>query len=117
MDLSGNKTTMESIWQEFLHLFLLLYFFFFMLKAIMRGFPGGPVVKNPPADAGDTGLISALEDSTCCGAAKPVLKAPQEEKPLQQEAQAPQQSSPHWPQLGKSPSSHEDPAQPNMKKK
>ena len=23
-----------------------------------QGFPGGPVVKNPPADAGDMGLIS-----------------------------------------------------------
>lgn len=38
MDLSGNKTTMESIWQEFLHLFLLLYLLFSMLKAVMRGF-------------------------------------------------------------------------------
>ena len=25
-----------------------------------RDFPGGPVVKNPPANAGDTGLIPAL---------------------------------------------------------
>ena len=25
-----------------------------------RGFPGGPVVKNPPANAGDTGSIPAL---------------------------------------------------------
>ena len=23
----------------------------------LRGFPGGSVVKNPPANAGDTGLI------------------------------------------------------------
>ena len=26
----------------------------------MLGFPGGPVVKNLPADAGDPGLISGL---------------------------------------------------------
>ena len=26
----------------------------------MRGFPGGPVVKNPPANAGDTGSIPGL---------------------------------------------------------
>ena len=26
-------------------------------KHIGRGFPGGSVVKNPPAGAGDTGLI------------------------------------------------------------
>ena len=24
-------------------------------KQKLRGFPGGPVVKNPPANAGDTG--------------------------------------------------------------
>ena len=34
------------------------------------GFPGGAVVKNPPANAGDTGLL--WEDPTCHGAAKPV---------------------------------------------
>ena len=27
------------------------------LKKRMRGFPGGAVVKNPPANAGDTGSI------------------------------------------------------------
>ena len=26
------------------------------------GFPGNSVVKNPPASAGDTGLITGLED-------------------------------------------------------
>ena len=28
----------------------------FHLKIINAGFPGGAVVKNPPANAGDTGL-------------------------------------------------------------
>ena len=28
---------------------------------IGRDFPSGPVVKNPPANAGDTGSIPALE--------------------------------------------------------
>ena len=27
------------------------------------GFAGGPVIKNPPANAGDMGLIPALETS------------------------------------------------------
>ena len=27
---------------------------------IKQGFPGGSVVKNPPAKSGDTGLISGL---------------------------------------------------------
>ena len=29
----------------------------------MMGFPGGSVVKNPPANAGDMGLIPGLERS------------------------------------------------------
>ena len=42
-------------------------------------FPGSPVVKNPPANAGDTGSIlgpgrshTPREDPTCHGATKPV---------------------------------------------
>ena len=27
------------------------------LRMIVQGFPGGAVVENPPANAGDTGLI------------------------------------------------------------
>ena len=30
-------------------------------KAPFLGFPGGPVVKNPPANAGDSSLTSGLE--------------------------------------------------------
>ena len=57
-----------------------------------KGFPAVSVVKNPPACAGDTGLILAWENPTGHGATKPnpqLLKstcpkacAPQE-KPLQ----------------------------------
>ena len=36
-----------------------------------RGFPGGSVVKNPPAIAGDVGLIPGREDPTWCGTTKP----------------------------------------------
>ena len=36
------------------------------------GFPGGPVVENPPANAGDTGSL-VREDPTCRGATKPVF--------------------------------------------
>ena len=35
-------------------------------------FPGGAVVKNPPANAGDTGSIPGPEDPTCSGTTKPV---------------------------------------------
>ena len=30
------------------------------VKTTMRGFPGGTVVKNPPANTGDTGLSPGL---------------------------------------------------------
>ena len=34
-------------------------------------FPGGPVVKNPPSNAGDAGSIPSWgTDPTCCGATK-----------------------------------------------
>ena len=33
---------------------------------------GSSVVKNLPANAGDTGLIPVQEDPTCFGATKPV---------------------------------------------
>ena len=53
-----------------------------------EGLPGGPVVKNPPANVGDTG-------------------------PLQREAFALRlESSPHSPQLEEAHVSHEDPEQP-----
>ena len=35
-------------------------------------FPGGAVVKNPPANAGGTGSSPGQEDPTCCRATKPV---------------------------------------------
>ena len=37
-----------------------------------RDFPGGAVVKNPPANAGDTGRSLVREDPTCHGATRPV---------------------------------------------
>ena len=56
-------------------------------------FPGGQVVKNPPAKAGDMGSIPDQEYPTCCRATKPMhhnywspcprAHAPQQEKPLQ----------------------------------
>ena len=36
----------------------------FPLSLIFRGFPGGSVVKNPPANAGDMGLIPGSGRST-----------------------------------------------------
>ena len=38
----------------------------------VRDFPGGTVVKNPPASAGDMDSIPGLGRPTCHGTAKPV---------------------------------------------
>ena len=37
----------------------------YLLKTKMLDFPGGTVVKNPPANAGDTGLSPGLGRSHC----------------------------------------------------
>ena len=60
----------------------------------LKDFPGGTVDKNPPANAGDMGLIPSPGRSHSCKATKPVhhnyrAHAPQQEKPLQWEAYAP----------------------------
>ena len=34
-----------------------------IIMTVYRGFPGGAVVRNPPANAGDTGLSSGPERS------------------------------------------------------
>ena len=36
-----------------------------LIKRKQVDFPGGAVNKNPPASAGDTGLIPDVEDPTC----------------------------------------------------
>ena len=61
----------------------------------MWDFPGGPVVKNPPASAGDTGLIPGLGTKILHAAeqlnpwtATTEAREPQEEKLLQREAGA-----------------------------
>ena len=38
----------------------------------MIGFPGGSVVKNPPANVGDMSLIPGPGRSICYGATKPM---------------------------------------------
>lgn len=38
----------------------------------LADFPGGPLIRNPPADAGDSRVRSLVRGrSTCCGATKP----------------------------------------------
>ena len=89
------------------------------------GFPGSPVVKNPPANAGDVGLISGpgrvhmpWVNQFC----EPQLlslgsgaHALQQVKPLQREALAPQlEMSPALHNQRKPVASDEDPAQPKV---
>ena len=102
------------------------------------GFPGGLVVKNLPANAGDTSLIPDLGRSympwgnyscvpqllrLCSRAWEPKLLkpatacAPQPEKPLQWEALIPQlETRPRSLQLENGPRSNKDQAQPKINK-
>ena len=48
------------------------FFFFFLMKKCILGFPGGTVVKNLPANAGDMGSVPGLEDPTGCRVARPM---------------------------------------------
>ena len=43
-----------------------------MLRSYMVDFPGVTVVKNPPANAGDTGLIPGLGRSSAAGKGYPI---------------------------------------------
>ena len=36
------------------------YYWIFVKKSKLQGYPGGPVVKNLPGNAGDTGLMPGL---------------------------------------------------------
>ena len=109
-----------------------------LFKISLRGFPGGSVVKSRPTSAGDTGSIPYLGTShilqmspwpqlwnLCSRAQEPQLWkamhriacAPQQEKPPQWEAHAPQlESSPCSPQLEKSLHNNKDPKIKFLKK-
>lgn len=56
------------------------------LNTLLEDFPGGPVVKNPPAHTGDTGSIPGLgtkiphatgQLSLCSATTEPVLQSPE----------------------------------------
>ena len=105
-------------------------------RSLEPGFPGGSVVKNPPAKAGGTALIPYLGGShmpwsnsvrapqllSLCFRPReqkllkprhPRAHALKQEKPLQREAHGLQlESSPCSPPLEKSLCSNEDPAEP-----
>jgi len=49
------------------------FIFFEASRSLIRDFPGGPVVRNPPASAGNMGSIPGPgEDPKGCRATKPV---------------------------------------------
>ena len=67
-------------------------------KIVLVGFPGGAVLENPPAKAGDRVQALVREDPTCCGASKPVshnywAHVPHLLKPVHSTARAPQREA------------------------
>ena len=55
MNRDVSMTQFEQIWTIFIYLYLPLPLGLFKSKS--QELPGGTVVKNPPASAGDTGSI------------------------------------------------------------
>ena len=53
-------------------IFFATYRITFRTKGQKLGFPGGAVVKNPPANSGSWVRVLIWEDPTCHGATKPV---------------------------------------------
>ena len=43
-------------------------------RSILGGFPGGSLINNPLANAGNAGSTSVREDPTCCGVIKVVCR-------------------------------------------
>ena len=86
------------------------------------GFPGGPVVKNPPASAGDMGLIPGWGRRATGPLARgpPLLKPTRLEpalcnnRSLYNDYTTQLDSSPRWPQQREPVHSNEDRAQPEM---
>ena len=82
-----------------------------------KDFPGGPVVKNPPVNAGDTGSIPD-PGSPCHRATKPQLLSPHTLKPVlgnkrsrrDEKPRLCNESSPHSSQLKKA---HSQPCRPS----
>ena len=75
----GHDWAIELNWTDWTCVSNLISLYISLSSAFLSSFsflqvsPGGPVVKNPPFNAGDTGLIpSPRKDSTCHGATKPM---------------------------------------------
>ena len=54
------------------HFELVKFGSFACISKVLRDFPGGPVVEDPPADAGTQVQSLVQEDSTCLRATKPM---------------------------------------------
>ena len=50
-----------TVWSSLLSACAKIHYYNYYLIHTLRGFPGGSVVKNPPANAGDMGLILGQE--------------------------------------------------------
>ena len=86
------------------------------LNGLSWGFPGGSVVKNPPANAGDTGSIPGPGRSHLHSATTPRGQAT--EAPALPPGKPPHHNSRVKPcslQLGKSQNGNKGPAQPKIK--
>ena len=66
LDLSAGYVSVFTLWKfikiyvYYLCTYLYVLYFKILIKKKLQGFPGGAVVENPPANAGDTGSSPGL---------------------------------------------------------
>ena len=99
-----------------------------LLKEYILDFPGGPVVKNPPANARDMNLIPGPGRShmlrphalqwrgPCAITTEPVHWQPVLHNKRSHCSETPELHKPCSPQLVKSTHNHKDPAEPKINK-
>ena len=69
---SAKPLDRDRIWKALLWLQTTVTLYTKCPKPKTLGFPSGPVVKNPPCDARDTGQSLVQEDPTCLRETKPM---------------------------------------------
>ena len=57
---SPQRTRQRAIQYNHFDNNTMTYYWIFVKKSDLQGYPGGPVVKNLPGNAGDTGLMPGL---------------------------------------------------------
>ena len=71
---SVRERLFKTFFKNLKHVYMcIVVYLSFNVKSLLRGLPGGSVVQNAPANAGDIVRLLMQKDPTCCRATKFVL--------------------------------------------